>query len=299
MNIPLVSICICTYKRAALLDSLLQRLQELHEIERVGEIVVVDNDPLASARATLKTWRGKSKLPIVSLHVPNPNISLARNAAVHAATGDWVAMIDDDELPEHGWILELLKAQRDFNADVVHGPVLPVYAHDAPTWILQGGFFMRPRHPTGTPLVASDFRTGNALVRRSQLLQITGPFDEAFGRSGGEDTVLFKQLLTSGSVMVWSDDAIVHEFVPPERATLAWLTRRSFQTGQIGARTGRFNKGWRTASYCLRRVSIDFALFLLLLMVSKARAVRRLRSAALFAGALYALLGFRHDAYGR
>ena len=46
-----LSVCICTYKRPDLLAGLLQRLQELHEIEQIAEIVIVDNDPARSASA--------------------------------------------------------------------------------------------------------------------------------------------------------------------------------------------------------------------------------------------------------
>jgi hypothetical protein len=41
-----------------------------------------------------------------------------------------------------------------------------------------------------------------------------GPFDPAFGRTGGEDSMLFRRLDESGSRMVWCDDAPALEFVP-------------------------------------------------------------------------------------
>lgn len=293
-----LSVCICTYKRPDLLAGLLQRLQELHEIEQIAEIVIVDNDPARSASAVIEKWEQQSRIPVVALHVPTPNISLARNAAIHAAKGEWIGLIDDDELPDHAWIRELLKAQRDFDADVIHGPVLPIYPSNTPAWIQEGGFFSRPRHATGTPLEARDLRAGNALARRSTLLQIPGPFDPAFGRTGGEDTFLFKQLLARGISMVWSDEAIVHEMLLPERTTMAWLAKRSFQVGHIWARTGRIQKNWRTVAHAIRRIGIDSTLFIALLAFSRVGAVRRLRSAARFAGTLYAFMELRYEAYG-
>lgn len=296
---PELSVCICTYKRPLLLDGLLRRLQELHDIEDVAEIVVVDNDPAHSARDMLQEWQRPGRLPLTTIHLPTPNISLARNAAIRAARGEWIAMIDDDELPDKAWIRELLKTQRDFDADAVLGPVLPIYPGNAPAWIRQGGFFEHQRHPTGTPLTAQDVRTGNVLIRRSTLLQVPGPFDPEFGRIGGEDTALFKRLLANGTRMFWSDEAIVSEVLPPERTTIKWLAMRNFQIGQIWVRSGRVKKNWRSIAHSLRRVVIDGTLFIVLFLISRANAIHRLRAAARCAGILYVFLGFRYEPYGR
>ena len=38
------------------------------------------------------------------------NIALARNKAVQSASGQYLAFIDDDEVPLNDWLLTLLKA---------------------------------------------------------------------------------------------------------------------------------------------------------------------------------------------
>ena len=48
---------------------------------------------------------------------------------------------------------------------------------------------------------------------------------------GGEDVELFARMIGRGARFVAAADAIVVEYLPPERACLAWLLRRSFRNG--------------------------------------------------------------------
>lgn len=107
----------------------------------------------------------------------------------------------------------------------------------------KGGYFDRRRLATGTVIDHRDARSGNVLVRRTALAQIT----QVQGGTGGrlirrlaalaiEDSMLFR-LDRSGDRMVWCDDAPALEFVPLDRARAAWLLQRSFRTGQLFMRT--------------------------------------------------------------
>ena len=86
---------------------------------------------------------------------------------------------------------------------------------------------------------ANDARSGNVLMRRSLLLSLcppeslTGPFDVEYGRTGGEDSILFRELGKRHATMVWCDEATVSELVPLERASVSWLLKRSYRIGQL------------------------------------------------------------------
>lgn len=49
--------------------------------------------------------------------------------------------------------------------------------------------------------------------------------------TGGEDTLFFWQIHGRGAKFVWADNAIVQEFIPPQRATREYLIRRSKRAG--------------------------------------------------------------------
>lgn len=301
-----ISICICTFRRPELLDTLLAALTLQSRADLRLEVVVVDNDPAASATPVLQAWRTQLPFPLRALNERTPNIALARNAAVHAAVGEWVLFIDDDEAPDPEWILRMLAAQRRYHADAVFGPVTPRYRDDTPDWIRQGDFFNRPRFATGTVITTKDSRTGNVLIRRSALMEIPGPFDLAFGRTGAEDTMLFRDMLARGAVFIWCDEATVSEEVPPQRANLNWLLRRSYRLGQTYvlseiARLSRTQSLMRSTQLGLRalvQLLIAAALSLVYFPFSRIKAIRWLRTSVAQCGKLSALLGHRYHEYG-
>src|SRR5207253_1180482 len=69
-------------------------------------------------------------------------------------------------------------------------------------------------------------------------------FDPALGRQGGEDDDFFYRLTDSGGTIGYAADALAYEAVPPQRASLRWLLRRSFRAGQThAARLVRRHRG--------------------------------------------------------
>ncbi|HEY7768427.1 glycosyltransferase, partial [Longimicrobium sp.] len=127
-----VAVCAVTYLRPRGLARLLEGLAALRFGGGRGpelEIVVVDNDPARSAEAVCDEWSDRLPWPLRYRHEERRGVSHARNAAVAAAReagAEMMAFIDDDEVPQPGWLDELLRVQAQHDADVVAGPVLPV-----------------------------------------------------------------------------------------------------------------------------------------------------------------------------
>lgn len=305
-----VSICICTFRRPDLLRHLLGALEHQSSAARM-QIVVVDNDPLQSAAPVLREMRERLGVRLKTLALAIPNISLARNAAVQAADGAWIALLDDDERPVADWLARLLNTQKQFEADVVFGPVLAEYAEGVADWLRRGGYFERRRLPSGAAVTQADARSGNVLLRRSALLALCGPeqqgpFDAAFGKTGGEDSILFRRLLDKGASLVWCDEAPVYEWIPAERGSAQWLLQRSFRTGQLFLRaelhTLRGMAYFRQAGWLGGRAVVQgmvaSLLALTLLPFSRLKAFSWLRIAASQCGKLSFLLGKKTEFYG-
>lgn len=214
-----ISLCLCTFRRPALLDTLLADLARQDRLGLTCELIVVDNDPQQSAASVLDTWRATFPFELRPLHVPEPNIALARNAAVQAARGEFIVFIDDDEQPSDAWLAQLIQTQRSSQADVVIGPVEGRLPPDAPDWMARGGFFAAPSMPTGTRLRYTQAYSGNCLLRAAMLARLKGPFDPAFGVTGGSDTMLFRDAELAGATIIWSEEARVSEEVPPAAPT--------------------------------------------------------------------------------
>jgi glycosyltransferase involved in cell wall biosynthesis len=232
-----VSVCVTTYRRPEGLDRLLESLAALDcsSLSPELEVIVVDNDVEGSARPVYDAWRDR-----FTLHYdiePTRGIPFGRNRCVSQVAGDssFVAFVDDDETVTPKWLCSLLEAQRQYAADIVTGPVEPRYAVNPPAWIVRGGFFERSHRPDGTPLDVAF--TSNVLVRTEILCNLPQPFDVRFGLNGGDDAHLFRRLARAGCRIVWAEDAVVYETIPPSRMTASWLVQRAFRTANAMAFT--------------------------------------------------------------
>lgn len=301
---PSVSVCICTYQRPDRLRQTLDSVQA--NLKHVGdvEVIVVDNDPNASAAEVTAKFRLSGTIDIKYHHEKTRGISSARNKAVKEAKGEWLAFIDDDELAVEHWLQRLLTAARQHDADVVFGPVIPLYEKQTPAWIITGGYFDRKRLKTGTRVGWHHARTGNALVKRAALPTLDKPFSESFGLTGGEDSFFFRGLESIGSTMIWCDEAIVYEHVPLIRSTQKWLLARSFRLGQTWARveleycSGRkLAESIRIFSTSALRLIITLPLILLTAPFPPTKTFNHVRTVANRAGKISALFGHRYHEY--
>jgi len=228
-----ISVCICTYKRPELLTKLLTALQD----QDVGGVftydaVVVDNDHAGSAEKVVHDVTTSSSIPISYYIEPEQNIALARNKAVANATGQLIALVDDDEVPDRSWLIRLYTAYHKFRADGVLGPVVPIYQGEPPKWVVRGRFHDRPSHRTGEVLRWTTTRTGNVLLRRAIFADGENMFRREFG-SGGEDRDFFRRLIAKGACFVWCAEAPVYEAIPAARCTRSFMVRRALLRGQL------------------------------------------------------------------
>jgi succinoglycan biosynthesis protein ExoM len=227
-----ITVCICTFRRPQMLAALLHKLahqstQGLFDYS----ISIADNDRAWSAQATVERAQATSSISITYGMEPEQNIARARNKAVSVARGDFLAFIDDDELPGDDWLLQALRYCLDAKVDGMLGPVRPQFEMTPSDWLVKGRFFERPEPTTGHRLTWRETRTGNVLLRRELLHKLDGPFNVNFG-NGGEDQEFFKRLIEHGAVFAWCNEAPVYETVPSERCTRSYLLKRALQRGQ-------------------------------------------------------------------
>ena len=233
-----VHICVLTFRRPIGLRRLLESLARLEFPEVTApllEIVVVDNDSDASARPTCEEARSRLPWPLRYIVEPTRGIAHARNTAVRAAVdgADFVAFIDDDEVADPLWLDELLRTQRAFAADVVTGPVFPHFEGKVPGYVSKGHFFDGPQWTTGMHLDRA--YTGSVIACSRVFRNMPTLFDERLGLAGGEDVLFFRRAARAGFKIVWANDARASEWVPSSRASVAWLLKRAFRTGNSQA----------------------------------------------------------------
>lgn len=297
---PDVSVCVATCRRPAGLARLLESLARQKLPGRLAlEVVVVDNDAAGSAAEVLE--RFAAALPLRSFVEPRRNVAHARNRCVEEARGHWLAFVDDDEAADEGWLAAYWDRADAGDADGLFGPVRPRLEEVVTPWLEAERFYARPRHATGAPLAAESLATNNAFLRRT--LFVGQRFDPAFGRSGGSDSELFARMQREGARFFWCDEALVDEFVPPERHRLAWLARRAFRGGVVHTRVEARERGrWRCAGRVAPRALAGLVGFGaasgIAAAAGPAAAASPLLRACTQAGHLWALLGGGFEEYG-
>lgn len=230
----MISIAIPTYRRNELLSRVLTQVQRQVANGPLCEVLVIDNDPDASARQIAKGYDGARYI-----HEPRPGVVHARNKAISAAQGDYIVFLDDDEIPEDGW-LHAFQTRADAGDIACFGYIAPSFEgepSDSLWAVLDSMFSRRFNQRTGADI--SRYRaylgTGNSMFKRSVLLTsgTPEPFDPRFNR-GGEDVWLLRKLVDEhGITLTWCNEAVVTEIVPSDRMTLRYVLARKYSSGAL------------------------------------------------------------------
>jgi succinoglycan biosynthesis protein ExoM len=300
----LVTVCIASYKRPEGLKRLLHALKEQDfkkcDVPNI-EVIVVDNDITASARKVCANAKLDFPWSLKYCVEEQRGISYARNRAVKERNDNtnFLAFIDDDEVPNKFWLDELLFVQQAYKADIVAGPVIPHFISDVPKWVIQGKFFEPSSYPTGHELKVA--YTNNVLIC-SHVLQQVDKFDERFALTGGEDSHFFMRLKLAGNKFIWAADALVHEWVPRTRTTVKWVLQRGYF-------------GWSVHSCCERElypsistitmrmvkgfalIAKGFCMILPSLLLGQHALVRALLNIYRGIGTIAGLIGVRYEVY--
>ena len=105
-----ISVAICTWNRARLLDLTLESISNLKIPPKIDwELIVVDNNSTEPAAPfVLEDWR--KKLPLKIFIEKEQGHSSARNCAVKHSSGDYIIWTDNDVLVSENWLAEYAQA---------------------------------------------------------------------------------------------------------------------------------------------------------------------------------------------
>lgn len=246
-----VLVAVPTFRRVDWVEELLDVLgRELRSVPS-ARVLVLDNDPAASAARLARhplVASGAASLE----HVGAGDVVSVRNAVLERARRCGVralVLLDDDLLPVPGWLTALVSAAPAQGAHAVAGPVLQEPAvlrapHAA-------ALLVRRQRPGGAFL--GDVITANVLLT-ADLVQLPGlRFHPDLGRSGGEDTLFFRQAASAGATFWWVPEAAAVERVAPERMTRRALLLRSYRRGRASVVVERLSG---TATGPVRRLVV-------------------------------------------
>jgi glycosyltransferase involved in cell wall biosynthesis len=207
----MLSVVICTYNRAPLLDKVLDSLCKqtlpMHDFE-----VVIINDGSADDTGAVVASYG-SRLPLRYTYQRNAGLASAKNHGLFASRGDLVLFLDDDDIAGDTLLEEHVKTHRAFPAEhyavlgytaLAHGIRVNPLMH----FVTEVGCFLfsYPSLKHGDVLDYTYFWGGRSSCKRSLLLEF-GVFNPVF-RFGAEDIELGYRLSRQGLRVVYNKNAV-------------------------------------------------------------------------------------------
>lgn len=234
--VPLVTIGVCTYKRP---DGIVKCLNSLIEQKASFpfDIVVTENDAAQGSKEIIESVIAQAAEKGIEIRYycePEANISIARNRCVAECRGEFFAFIDDDEWAEPDWVEQLVQVQRNYNADIVYGTVIPFYPEGFPEY-LKGINDFQGMFTEGQKLESAS--TGSTLYKSSLFLLRDKPFDISYGKTGGEDSDWAFFLFQNHHIsIIKTFKANAYEFNPISRSKMRYYWTRSFRESMIAAR---------------------------------------------------------------
>lgn len=216
-----VTVIVCTRDRPVHLSACLDALA-LQNYPNC-EVLVIDN---ASAEPVDDICRARG---VRCVHEPVPGLTRARNLGARAARGELIVYIDDDAIPEPGWLEALAREFSDSSVAAVAGRTRYMNALDDTLFMsgepAPGDNKTRPRRsfdretPNWFALACfGGIGDGNTMGFRRRAVVDLGGFDERLGRGrlleGGDEHVAFMSLIAAGYRVNYAPDAAVRHPMP-------------------------------------------------------------------------------------
>jgi len=248
----LLTVAICCYNAAEYLEMLIRQLEAL-PCPVPFEILIVDNnstDNTADIAGSLSEECGK---PVRYVVERQQGIPFARNRAIEESlNSEFLVFIDSDELPEDQWLESAYRGLNHYCADCVGGRInldLPA----RPKWLSDSLLpFLGKVDHGNIPLRVVDRSTpvwsGN-VAYRTALFSNGLRFDTRYNRKGpgiggGEDGIMFRNLLERKCHIRYEPEMCITHLIPEAKLRRSYFLRLHFIAG---TKAGMYEMRWEGA----------------------------------------------------
>ena len=237
----MITLAVCTYNRAPLLQPLVKTLRNL-ECPVPFEVLVVNNNSTDDTQSVLEGFHKQTGAPLRVVKEIAQGIVPARNRAVEESLNSkYLVFLDDDELPRAGFLTAAVDSLEREGADCVGGKVKVCFApYKRPAWLGDEllGFLAEVDYGDEAFWVSdhSPVWTAN-IAYRTALFSDGLRFDHRYSRKGkgiggGEDVMMFEALLERGTPIRYRPDMVVDHFVEKWRLKRNYFLKLHFSSGK-------------------------------------------------------------------
>ena len=190
---PGLSVVICTFNRAALMEGAARSLLEHGFSAERHELIIVDNMSTDATHERAESLAGQ--YPGVRVLKENKRgLSHARNCGWRAARGTYVGYLDDDALAPPDWLAVAEELVEQHAPAMFGGGYVPFYDSPKPAWF-KDDYGSRTMADQAGPLPAHEHLCGGNMFARRDILEALGGYDPSLGMRGtrlayGEENLL-------------------------------------------------------------------------------------------------------------
>jgi len=300
-NNLLISVVITTYNRRDKLRLALEGLerQSLHKDK--FEVWVIDNNSTDDTEVVTREFQGK-----LDLHYyveKAQGLGHAREAGFRKAGGAYVAFLDDDAIPDEGWLQAIYKNILEHDPDCLCGPIYPYYTSEKPAWF-KDEYEIRSLGDRWHVVPEGTTHSGSNMTWKRAVLVDLGGFNVSLGVRGdrfipGEDSDLYYRYWRARKGKVVYDPRIkVLHWTLSYKMRVGYILKRFLAVGILAAKMKRGENLFRKITRALIliiEITAGLILFPFMLVRHKALqnwAVEEGRRVVVRVGELITRLGF-------
>lgn len=228
-----LSVIICTYNRARLLNECLASLFNQNIKKELYEVMVVDNN--SSDDTKLNACDFLSKNPNFSYYFePRQGLSHARNTGFKFAKANWVLYIDDDAKADPNLVERTLWTIENYDFDAFGGRFFHWFKYGKPKWFPENFEGNGVVANTGSAIeINNEFFNGGVMVFKKSILEKLNGFPCQLGMNGrkiayGEETMLQLKMRNAGFKLGYDPELKVHHIVGEHKLKLSWHIRSAY-----------------------------------------------------------------------
>lgn len=248
LRLPRITVAVCTYNRAGLLEECLESLVNQTAAANTFEVIVVNNGSTDQTQRIAQRFASQYS----TFHVVVENkqgLSHARNLAFRNARSDWISYIDDDAKAFPNFVERALRTIAIHRFDCFGGIYVPWYKFGRPKWYRDQWASNQAGKPTRVGIMPHDFASGGVMVIRKNVLEQLHGFSLRLGMIGGktaygEETQLQVAMRNSGMTIGFDPQLRVEHLVSKEKLTMSWFFKSAFAAGRDSWNTFGTRASW-------------------------------------------------------
>jgi glycosyltransferase involved in cell wall biosynthesis len=240
VNMPILSIIICTYNRSELLGNCLESLVNQTADHALFEIVIINNNSTDNTVTIVNQFSENNNIRL--LQEKKQGLGHARNRGWQEARGSYVAYIDDDARAHKDWISEMYQfTLRHPEIQAFGGPYFPFSIVEIPDW-MPLGFGRNYLGDEERPINEKrEWISGSNMIFTKSLLEKMGGFRTDIGMRGskisyGEETFLFRKIINTDEQIFYVPTMQVDHLIAEYKMQVGWLLRSSYSMGRCNSR---------------------------------------------------------------